>query len=457
MIQFFPVPHATIVSTALALGVAASLIGSPAAAQSPDAPAGSSEDAVTSLFDGQTLEGWSNPYPWGKAEVSDGQIHLTSNEKFFLVTDRVFHDYEFEGEIKLPPGKSNSGIMARGQVAPQFVYGYQAEADPTDRKWSGGLYDEGRRQWLNPLWEQPEAQAAFDRDRWNRYRIRCVGNHLQFFVNDVPTTDYFDPADLSGRIGLQHHGEDGQTYRFRNLNVRDLGRHEWVDLFDGKTLDGWKKIGGGNWNVVDGVIQGRTERKADQPHGLLYSKELHRDGTYRLEYRVATGDSGFYVRGKILDANPFIAGVQAEVDDTAEVAGLYQTGGKGWLVRPLHYLDQHFPKPRRSAVRQSWQKARRGIDVAAPPKSAGNSSEPDGQDSKADSASDPPWQTMVINVHGNRIVTHLNGCLASDHVVEDLEPEGVIALQLHSKQDVRIDIRSVQMLQPVTHESSRPD
>jgi len=54
-------------------------------------------------------------------------------------------------------------------------------------------------------------------------------------------------------------------------------------------------------------------------------------------------------------------------------------------------------------------------------------------------------------------VTHLNGCLASDHVVEDLEPEGVIALQLHSKQDVRIDIRSVQMLQPVTHESSRPD
>ena len=57
---------------------------------------------------------------------------------------------------------------------------------------------------------------------------------------------------------------------------------------------------------------------------------------------------------------------------------------------------------------------------------------------------------MVITVHGNRIVTHLNGCLASDHIVEDFQAEGVIAIQLHSIQDVTIDIRRVQMLQPAT-------
>ena len=30
----------------------------------------------TTLFNGQNLEGWSNPYDWGKAWVQDGQIVL---------------------------------------------------------------------------------------------------------------------------------------------------------------------------------------------------------------------------------------------------------------------------------------------------------------------------------------------------------------------------------------------
>ena len=38
----------------------------------------------------------------------------------------------------------------------------------------------------------------------------------------------------------------------------------WKSLFDGKSLDGWKKIGSDDskWEVVDGVIQGRGRRNA---------------------------------------------------------------------------------------------------------------------------------------------------------------------------------------------------
>lgn len=424
--------------------------------QPDDATSESSEVVSSSLFDGQTLDGWHNPYQWGDVQIVDGEIHLTSDRKFFLVTDETFHDFEFEGEIKLPPGKSNSGFMARGQVEPNRVYGYQAEADPTERRWSGGLYDESRRQWLNPLWREPAAQAAFDRERWNRYRIKCVGTHLQFFVNEVPTTDYFDPVDLSGRIGLQHHGEKGQTYRFRNLKVQRLGRHVWKPLFPQQddaiiSLDGWESIGGGSWSVEDGIIRGRANADADEPNGMLVSKQTYGDFTIRLQYRIARGDSGFFVRSRVMSQRPYIEGIQCEIDATKDVAGLYHTGGDGWIVRPLHYLNT-FPPERHDVVRNSWRQAQAGIPLSRQKTSRkAPKRQPTHSNSKpSDDLNDAPWQTLVVTVFGQRIVTRLNGCLASDVTVETLPDEGVIGLQLHGGQDLAVDFRVVEILAP-TH------
>ncbi|WP_404305007.1 3-keto-disaccharide hydrolase [Neorhodopirellula lusitana] len=426
------------------------------AAESPkptEAPAvGKSPAKARLLFDGKSLAGWTNPYEWGTVEVVEGEIHLTADKKFFLMTEQEFYDYEFEGEVKLPEGVSNSGFMARGQVEPNNVFGYQAEADPTDRRWSGGLYDERRRQWLNPLWKASEAQDAFDRNRWNRYRIRCVGHHLQFFVNDVPTTDYFDPVDLHGRIGIQHHGEKGQTYRFRNMTVKELGRHEWKPLFnsdiakqevpEGEVIPGFRSVGGGAWTVVDGILQGRASSEANEPNGLLYSTKQYTDGTYRIVYRFHKGDSGLFVRSAITDSKPFIKGVQCEVDGSDQVGGLYQTGGKGWVAQPLNYLEANFPPDRRDVVRKNWEKARQGLSL-------GDKLKPDASDAKEPaSIEEAPWQTMVVNVKGKRVVTHLNNCLAADCVIDDLADSGVIALQLHGNQDMEIDFKSIEILQP---------
>jgi hypothetical protein len=420
-----------------------------------DNPKSPEPERVT-LFDAKTLQGWTNPYDWGKTEVVDSEIHLTADKKFFLVTEKEFYDYEFEGELKLPEGKSNSGFMARGQVQPNRVYGYQAEADPTDRKWSGGLYDEGRRQWLNPLWQKPEAQAAFDRNRWNRYRIRCVGNHLQFFINDVPTTDYFDPVNLFGRIGLQHHGEKDQTYRFRNLTVKELGRHQWKPIFDqeilkqdppkGEIIPGFRSVGGGTWAVVDGLLQGRASSEAKQPNGMLYSTKPYTNATFRLVYRFNAGNSGLFVRSEITDSQPFVKGVQCEIDDSPQVAGLYQTGGKGWVAKPMHYLETQFPPDRREVVTSRWEQARQGISLDDMKiKSSKASLEKD----DATGIESAPWQTMVVTIDGKRIVTHLNGCLATDYVIDDLADSGVIALQLHANQDLELDFKSLEILESV--------
>ena len=197
------------------------------------------DDMWKPLFNGKDLTGWTNPYDYGKSEVVDGEIHLTADKKFFLVTEKTYGDFIFEGEIHLPEGPANSGIMFRAHVEPGKVYGYQAECDPSERAWSGGLYDEGRRKWLYPSRkdtkdekraamadETQEAMKAnkdvLKRNDWNLYRIKCEGDHIQIWVNGTKITDTKDDKDASGHFGVQHHGEKGQTYRFRNLRIQEL-------------------------------------------------------------------------------------------------------------------------------------------------------------------------------------------------------------------------------------------
>ena len=186
----------------------------------------------TSLFDGKTLAGWKNPYTWGKTEIADGEIRLSAEKKFFLMTERPYTNFIFEGDVHLPEGQANSGFMFRAHVEPNKVFGYQAEVDGDPKRgWSGGLYDEGRRMWFaSPIKDKPEsvkafrdrAGEAFKRNDWNTYRITCVGKKLKIEVNGVTTTDIEDDKDASGFIGIQHHGEKGAIYRFRNLRIQEL-------------------------------------------------------------------------------------------------------------------------------------------------------------------------------------------------------------------------------------------
>ena len=188
-----------------------------------------------------TMSRWENPYDWGQAEVQDGIVSLTTDvKKWFLLTKEEYANFVFEGEIKMPAGEGNSGFMFRCQKDKNKVWGYQAEVDTADdRKWSGGLYDEARRNWfVSPnrdnadTPEEKDASITAFRERagdcykqgqWNTYRIVCIGDHIQIYVNGTLTTDVYDGMDLKGPVGIQHHGEKGLVYQFRNLRIKDLG------------------------------------------------------------------------------------------------------------------------------------------------------------------------------------------------------------------------------------------
>lgn len=196
--------------------------------------------AWETLFKDKTLSNWHNPYDKGTFSYDAGVVSLRSEKgKWFLLTKKEYANFVFEGEIKMPVGKGNSGFLFRCQSQKNRAWGYQAEVDTAERKWSGGLYDEGRRKWfISPNRDhaadseaknasiaafRKRAGECFKQGQWNHYRIVCVGSHIQIFVNDVLTTDIHDSMDSAGPIGIQHHGEKSLVYQFRNLRIKDLG------------------------------------------------------------------------------------------------------------------------------------------------------------------------------------------------------------------------------------------
>jgi hypothetical protein len=172
------------------------------------------------LFNGRDLTGW-RQIGDARWEIESGELvgSIGGGSQSFLATEHEFSDFVLELELKNElPG--NSGVQVRShQNDKGKVFGYQIEIDPSERAWSGGLYDEGRRGWLFDLKDAPEARAAFRNGDWNHYRIELRGNRIRTWVNGVPAVDTTDEADASGFIALQVHSGNNTRVRFRNVRL----------------------------------------------------------------------------------------------------------------------------------------------------------------------------------------------------------------------------------------------
>lgn len=184
------------------------------------------------LFDGTTLTGWSQLGGVASYRAEDGCIIGTtrpSTPNSFLVTDREYDNFELDLEFKVDPGL-NSGVQFRSESKPDYqngrVHGYQAEIDPSERAWSAGIYDEGRREWLASLEKNPVARKAFKQDEWNQMKIVAIGPEMRTFLNGVLAAVLNDPMTPRGFIGLQVHDVGGRVkpleVRWKNLRLREI-------------------------------------------------------------------------------------------------------------------------------------------------------------------------------------------------------------------------------------------
>lgn len=207
---------------------------------SPGSSADQSGEWVT-LFDGKTLEGWSSVGGKASYSVENDAIvgRMTKGTpNSFLVTEKEYSDFILELDIKLEGEQSNSGVQIRSHIDREAndgrgrVYGKQVEVDPTDRAWTGGIYDEARRGWLYTLDLNESAKSAYKQEEYNHYRIEAIGDETRTWVNGVPVAYVVDTIDHSGIIGLQVHSIpdelDGQRVFFKNIRIQTENLQETV-------------------------------------------------------------------------------------------------------------------------------------------------------------------------------------------------------------------------------------
>ncbi len=198
------------------------------------------------LFNGENLDGWEILNGQHKFEVVDGTIVGTTVEgqpNGFLCTKTTYSNFVLELEF-LVDDEMNSGIMVRGLSIPGYrdgrVHGYQVEIDPSDRAWSGGIYDEARRGWLYDLRSNEAARQAFKHGEWNRLHIEAIGPSIRTWLNGVPCANLVDYMTGEGFIGLQVHQNrtGGAQVRWRSIRILDLGTNtQYPLLIEGHNPD----------------------------------------------------------------------------------------------------------------------------------------------------------------------------------------------------------------------------
>ena len=261
------------------------------------------------LFDGKSLKGWHQLNGKARYEIVNGTIIGTTvpqEPNSFLATDETYGDFILEMELKV--GEMNSGIQIRSLSLPEFnnvrVHGYQVEIDPSDRAWSGGIYDEARRGWMYQTEMNPAAKKAFHKTGWNKYRIEAIGPVIRTWVNDIPVSYLVDDMTLKGFIALQVHAikekEGGQQIQWKNIRIQTgaamrprpldnitpvanymvntLSPQEkaqgFAFLFNGKDLTGWRMAGkqippDKGWVVEEGSLHIQDSSHSGRPGDLV--------------------------------------------------------------------------------------------------------------------------------------------------------------------------------------------
>ena len=283
-----------------------------------------------SLFDGESLNGWTQIGGEAKYVVRDGAIvgsTVKNTPNSFMATNKMYDDFILELDY-LVDSTMNSGIQIRSNSYPHYmdgrVHGYQIEIDPSERAWSAGIYDEARRGWLYNLEGNPEAQKAFKQNEWNHYRIEAIGDTLKTWINGIPAAHLIDDKTGSGFIALQVHSigkekKEGTEIIWKNIKILtdslskyskktplkalitknnvavDEIKNGWKMLWDGKTTEGWRgaRLDGfptNGWEISEGMLTVlSTGGEESAAGGDIVTTEVYGDFELKVDFKITEG------------------------------------------------------------------------------------------------------------------------------------------------------------------------
>lgn len=166
-----------------------------------------------------------------------------------------------------------------------------------------------------------------------------------------------------------------------------------INLFNGKDLTGWVNYGTEKWYVDNGELV--CESGPDKGYGYLGTTQKFKDFDLTVDFKQsANGNSGIFIRSSIEGTK--ITGWQAEVAPPGnDTGGIYESYGRGWLIKPDPALDKHLKMGE--------------------------------------------WNTMRVVAKGDNVTTYLNGqqmITLSDEKIG--AASGQIALQIHDGGGIKV-------------------
>jgi len=173
-----------------------------------------------SLFNGNDLTGWTFR---GKAvlSVQDGAL-VGVGGMGHIYSDASCSNFEFKGTFRIieQGARANSGFYFRANPPTNnvdgFPRGYEAQICNSGDAFTGWLWKPGK--------PTGKATELLTRDgEWFRYRIRAVGGHIQFWINDQPVMTHDDDEYQTGHFAIQGHNP-GMKIEAKELYYVDLGK-----------------------------------------------------------------------------------------------------------------------------------------------------------------------------------------------------------------------------------------
>lgn len=214
----------------------------------------------------------------------------------------------------------------------------------------------------------------------------------------------------------------------------------WASLFDGRSLAGWslrckpadKAKAAAFWRVDAGTIL--CDTAGDRSHDYIWLMTDREFGDFELElkvqgYRGVKGNTGVQVRSRYDEAAGWLDGPQIDVDPTT-----------GW---------------RTGLIYDETRGTRRWVCPSLPSSAIPPEHAPKGYKWKYADESDG-WNDLRIVCRGTKIQTWLNGVPAADfdgrgvlddegHKARNVGLAGHIALQLHTRDDLRVRYKDIRI------------
>src|SRR5580700_11138577 len=225
----------------------------------------------------------------------------------------------------------------------------------------------------------------------------------------------------------------------------------WINLFNGKNLDGWEEHSGkAKYTVEDGVLTG--ESVSGTGNSFLCTRQTYDNFELELEYKCdALLNSGVQIRSEVfpeaatatINGKDFkfaadrIHGYQCEIDmDVARgrmwSGGFYDEARRGWLYPEGEVIGEKADETSPEGMAFSEQ----GRQISKPGE----------------------WNKLRIVADGPDMKTWLNG-VPRGEIYDNVTPKGIIVLQVHgvgsdaNKVGLKVSFRNIR-LREIHHEDN---